>query len=131
MFIQWHLHRAYIHTFSPIAYALDLRRIGATFINGAPGLPSFHMMGVFLQVLLPLYGPITTAIFAPTVIKPEDVPPIGNPETVLECVRATKCQGLVVLPTFLHSWSQSPEAVDVLKTLMFVVSCCYLLHDSL
>jgi hypothetical protein len=80
------------------------------------------MLGLFTLVLMPIYGPITTAVFAPTVTKPEANPTLGTPEAVIDCAKATKCNTLWALPTFFHTWSQIQEAVDVLKELEFVVS---------
>ncbi|KIK57239.1 hypothetical protein GYMLUDRAFT_247199 [Collybiopsis luxurians FD-317 M1] len=106
-----------------LTYTHDLRESQAaklTFTAGAIGLPSFHMMGLCLHMLLPLYGFITTAVFAPTVTSSEANPTLGTPETVIECTKATKCDVLTALPTFFHTWSQIPEAVDILRTMQVV-----------
>ncbi|KAE9406882.1 putative aminoadipate reductase [Gymnopus androsaceus JB14] len=86
-------------------------------INGAIGLPTFHMMGFFFQVLIPLYGLVTTAIFAPTVTRPDAVPILGTAENVLEAAKIVKVSAMMTVPTFLHIWSQSEDAVEFLRTL--------------
>ncbi|KAF5372278.1 hypothetical protein D9757_009652 [Collybiopsis confluens] len=106
-----------------LTYIDDLRKLQAvkpSFTVGAIGLPSFHMMGLCAHMLLPLYAPITTAVFAPTVTSREANPQLGTPETVLECAKATKCDSVTALPTFFHTWSQSEGAVDILRTMHIV-----------
>ncbi|KAF9067129.1 putative aminoadipate reductase [Rhodocollybia butyracea] len=81
----------------------DLRKHQQAFKNyrtGAIGLPSFHMMGFCCIVLITLYGPITTAVFSPVVTKPDAVPTLGTPDSVIECAKATKVYSMMSLPTF-------------------------------
>lgn len=95
---------------------------------GAIGLPTFHMMGFCFQVLLPLYGLITTAVFAPTVTKPDALPIITTPESVLEAAKIVKPTCMMTVPTLFNSWSQSDDAVKFLSTLRFVVSLFQLVY---
>jgi acyl-coenzyme A synthetase/AMP-(fatty) acid ligase len=74
-------------------------------------------MGVCVQVLMPLYGLVSIAVFAPTVIKPEVVPIIGTPESVLEAAQILKPTLMISIPSFIHTWAQSDQAVEFLRTL--------------
>ncbi|KAJ3715279.1 hypothetical protein DFJ43DRAFT_1007325 [Lentinula guzmanii] len=86
-------------------------------INSAVGLPSFHMMGFSLQILMPLYGLITTGVFAPTMTQPDAVPIVATAETVLEAVKSLKPDCMMIPPTFLNNWAQSDDAVEVLRSM--------------
>ncbi|KAE9406898.1 acetyl-CoA synthetase-like protein [Gymnopus androsaceus JB14] len=90
-------------------------------ISGAIGLPTFHMMGFCYQVLIPLYGLITTAVFAPTVTRPDAVPILGTAENILEAAKVVKPSSMLAVPTFFHLWSQSDDAVEFLRTLRFLI----------
>ncbi|KIK57240.1 hypothetical protein GYMLUDRAFT_229544 [Collybiopsis luxurians FD-317 M1] len=106
-----------------LTYMDDLRNFQAvkpSFTVGGIGLPSFHMMGLCSHMLFPLYGPVTTAVFAPAVTSPEANPTLGTPETVIECAKATNCDALTALPTFFNTWSQVEGAVDILRKMQFV-----------
>ncbi|KAE9385222.1 acetyl-CoA synthetase-like protein [Gymnopus androsaceus JB14] len=89
-------------------------------LNGAIGLPTFHMIGFCYQVLVPLYGLITTAVFAPTVTRPDAVPILGTAENVLEAAKVLKPSSMLTFPTLFHSWSQSEDAIEFLRTLRFL-----------
>ncbi|KAE9396160.1 acetyl-CoA synthetase-like protein [Gymnopus androsaceus JB14] len=72
------------------------------------------------QVLVPLYGLITTAVFAPTVTRPDAVPILGTAENVLEAAKVLKPSSMLSFPTLFHSWSQSEDAIEFLRTLRFL-----------
>ncbi|KAJ3824337.1 acetyl-CoA synthetase-like protein [Lentinula raphanica] len=86
-------------------------------INGALGLPSFHMMGFCFQMLMPLYGLITTGLFTPTVTHPDAVPILGTAETVLEAAKIIKPSCMMSPPTFLASWAHSDHAIEFFRTM--------------
>jgi acyl-coenzyme A synthetase/AMP-(fatty) acid ligase len=77
-------------------------------------------MGFCVQVLQPLYGLITTTVFAPTVIEPGAVPTIGTPENVLEASQIIKPTAMLSVPSFIHTWAQSDKAVEFLRTLRYL-----------
>ncbi|KAF5378911.1 hypothetical protein D9757_008700 [Collybiopsis confluens] len=94
-------------------------------------LPTFHMMGFCFQILTPLYGLVTTAIFAPTMglVKSEDTtgvqavptgPIVATPESVLEAARIIKLQAMVVVPSLIHAWAVDDEAVEFLKSMRYL-----------
>ncbi|KIK64221.1 hypothetical protein GYMLUDRAFT_40511 [Collybiopsis luxurians FD-317 M1] len=99
-------------------------------IMGAFVLPTFHMLGFCYHVLMPLYGLIPTGIMAPAVTTSVNghtlttdevrvVPTAVTPETVLEAMKIVKPLAILVVPTFLHAWAASDEAVEFLSTLEY------------
>lgn len=77
----------------------------------APGLPAFHIMGLFSQLVVVLYGNITVCVFAPVVTDPTLVPVTMTPDNILLLARYTKPDSLLSIPAILHIWSSSEEAV--------------------
>jgi acyl-coenzyme A synthetase/AMP-(fatty) acid ligase len=87
-------------------------------VTVAPGMPSFHSMGVLFQLMQPLYAGRTTAVFRPTYPRP---PTITTPETVLEALKALRPNVAFVVPSLLEAWSHDRDAVEFLKTLDNIV----------
>ncbi|KAF9078805.1 hypothetical protein BDP27DRAFT_1310201 [Rhodocollybia butyracea] len=102
---------------SSLLFAHKIRENFSNPIMGGLGLPSFHMMGVCIHVFMPLYGLISTAVFAPTVMRLDATPIIGTPENVLEAAQIIKPTLMISIPTFLHTWANSDKAVEFLRTL--------------
>ncbi|KAJ6617577.1 putative aminoadipate reductase [Mycena sp. CBHHK59/15] len=86
----------------------------------AMALPSFHMFGIYGQLLQPIYGCIPVAVYPPTAISPDALPVIPSPENIIEHARKTNCKVMMGLPTLLAVWSKSPETIAYLKTLHLV-----------
>ncbi len=63
-------------------------------------LPTFHTMGIFLQLLTPLMSGQAVALYAPHAPAP---PPVPNPDSILEISRLTGCSGLPAVPSFLEA----------------------------
>ncbi|KAJ3773057.1 putative aminoadipate reductase [Lentinula raphanica] len=105
------------------ASILYIRRMREHFhhsISGTFGLPTFHMIGLCMQILMPLYGLITTGLYTPIVTHPDAVPILATAETVLEAAEIVKPSALITLPTFLSSWMHSEHAIEVLRTMRSV-----------
>ncbi|KAJ4490659.1 acetyl-CoA synthetase-like protein [Lentinula aciculospora] len=100
-----------------LLYILKAREVFHNRIIGGMGLPTFHMMGFCFQVLFPLYGLLTTGMFAPTVMQADAVPVLGTSETVIEAAKIIKPVFMIVPPTFFNSWDQSDDAVEFLRTM--------------
>ncbi|CAE6511891.1 unnamed protein product [Rhizoctonia solani] len=75
-------------------------------------LPTFHCMGIILQVLAPLYLGYTQALFAPAL-----VPVMPNPKSTLEAIANTNCAFLICVPAFLEAWAYDEDAIDILKSM--------------
>ncbi|OAX31791.1 putative aminoadipate reductase [Rhizopogon vinicolor AM-OR11-026] len=85
-------------------------------------LPSFHTFGLYMQLLTPIATLISVSIYRPTSFyNPSEAPIIPNAQNILESVLKTNSNGLAVVPFFLERWAPSPEAIDTLKTLQYVM----------
>ena len=84
-------------------------------------LPPFHTLGIFAQLLLPLFGCTTVAVYPPVVGSPESLPILPTPNNVLDHIQRTKSNALMAIPTLLQIWSQDQKAVEILSALQFVV----------
>jgi len=84
-------------------------------------LPPFHTLGIFAQLILPLFGCTTVAVYPPVVGSRELLPTLPTPDNVLDHVQRTKSNALMSIPTFLQLWRQDQKAIDILSTLQFVV----------
>ncbi|KAJ7087944.1 putative aminoadipate reductase [Mycena belliarum] len=80
-------------------------------------VPAFHMGGWYGQLLQPIYGGMTVALFPPIAATPRDLPIMPTPVNVLEHARKTKCRFMCTFPAFLIAWSKSPDAIAYLKSL--------------
>ncbi|EGN92299.1 hypothetical protein SERLA73DRAFT_17647, partial [Serpula lacrymans var. lacrymans S7.3] len=58
------------------------------------------------------------SIYAPTSFHdPNASPVIPTSENILDCLRKTGTEILLVVPSFIEQWASSPEAIETLKTL--------------
>lgn len=81
---------------------------------GGAMLPSFHTMGIFMQLYAPLMSSQFIGVYTPNGPAPPVVP---NPHNTLETSRVTGCHGIPVVPSFIEVWANSPEDVKYLATL--------------
>lgn len=89
---------------------------------GAQALPAFHTLGIHIQVLVPLYSVISVAVYPPQVMTPGALPVMPTPDNILDHQLRAKANILITVPTFLSTWSGSSKALQLLKTLVSVVS---------
>ncbi|KAJ3994751.1 putative aminoadipate reductase [Lentinula boryana] len=89
---------------------------------GTMSLPSFHAMGVFIQLLVPMYAGITVAVYPPLVTRKDLLPLAATPDNIIEHLRRTQCSTCIAIPTMLQIWSQSPSSLDVLRSLKIVLT---------
>ncbi|KAG5652629.1 putative NRPS-like protein biosynthetic cluster [Sphagnurus paluster] len=88
---------------------------------GCMALPSFHMLGICIQLLVPLYGIISVTVYPPTAMSSSLLPVTPSPENVIEHGRLAHVTVLIAIPSFLLVWATSPEAIAFLKTLKFIM----------
>ncbi|KAG0691850.1 putative aminoadipate reductase [Suillus ampliporus] len=89
---------------------------------GSASLPSFHILGLYIQLLTPVACLRSVSIYPPTSFQdPSATPVIPNSQNILDSVVKTKSNALVVVPSFLEQWVLSPNAVNILKPLEYVV----------
>ncbi|KAG2133352.1 putative aminoadipate reductase [Suillus clintonianus] len=88
----------------------------------AASFPPFHLMGVMAQLLIPTVSLCSVSIYPPASFHdPSAAPIIPNSQNILESVLNTKSTALWAMPFFLEQWACSPNAVDILKTLKYVL----------
>ncbi|KAG6827401.1 putative NRPS-like protein biosynthetic cluster [Tricholoma furcatifolium] len=90
--------------------------------HGGMALPPFHAFGLYIQLLGPLYGIVAAAVYPPMATAPNLLPFISSPQSVLDHAKLTGSTTLIVIPSMLHAWSQSPEVVEFLATMQLVAS---------
>ncbi|KAF9228211.1 acetyl-CoA synthetase-like protein [Gyrodon lividus] len=89
---------------------------------GAASLPSFHTLGMYIQLFMPIASLKSVSVYAPTSYHdPTAAPVIPNSENAIESVQLTNSNALVVVPAFLEEWVTSAQAVKVLSSLQYVV----------
>lgn len=67
--------------------------------QGGAMLPTFHTMGIFIQ----LYGPLATSEFVALYTPHEPAPPaVPNPQNLLEAIKVTGAMSAAVVPAFLE-----------------------------
>lgn len=66
---------------------------------GTMGLPSFHAMGLVMQLCYPLVCCQPVAVYAPQYPAPPVVP---SPQNIYEIGKMTKCGGLSAVPSMLE-----------------------------
>ncbi|KAG2361463.1 putative aminoadipate reductase [Suillus spraguei] len=87
----------------------------------AASLPSFHTLGTYFQLFIPITTLSSVSIYPPTsLLDPLATPVIPNSQNILDSVLNTKSNALIVVPAFVEQWALSPSAIDVLKTLEYV-----------
>jgi len=78
-------------------------------------------MGVYAQIIFPLLGCTTVAVYPPVVESPESLPTLPTPDNVLDYIQRTKSTALITTPAFLQIWSEEQKSVEVLSALQLVV----------
>ncbi|KAH7929522.1 putative aminoadipate reductase [Leucogyrophana mollusca] len=114
--MQWLAQRkAYVHS-----GATDKRKRPQRL--GAMSLPSFHSYGLAIQLYAALGGTITVVVYPPTSVNdPNAQPIIPTSDNILDCLRKTDANILMTVPSLLEHWTTSEEAVNLLKSLDYVL----------
>ncbi|KZT23998.1 putative aminoadipate reductase [Neolentinus lepideus HHB14362 ss-1] len=84
---------------------------------GVMMLPSFHTLGIYMQLYAPLVTGDPSVVFPPKAPAPPVMP---NPQNTLEHCQRGGATAVVVVPTFLELWAQKEESVEYLKTMEIV-----------
>ncbi|KAH8102700.1 hypothetical protein BXZ70DRAFT_929500 [Cristinia sonorae] len=77
-------------------------------------LPTFHTMGIMMQLYAPLASAEFVGLYAPQAPAPPVVP---SPQNVLETARMTGCNAIPIVPSLIEIWAQNPETVKYLASL--------------
>ncbi|KAK0201032.1 putative aminoadipate reductase [Desarmillaria ectypa] len=83
-------------------------------------LPSFHTLGICFQILTPLVGLRTVAVYPPLCKTPASQPFTPSPGSVLEHITRTRSNSVAAIPAIIEVWASIPAAVDVLRKLQIV-----------
>ncbi|KAF5349777.1 hypothetical protein D9758_010224 [Tetrapyrgos nigripes] len=86
------------------------------------GLLLFHGTGIGSYITTALYGPITVAVFPPTVTKADELPIVATPENTIQHLERTKATASFIPPNFFSTLAQSEKAIEVLRKLVFVIT---------
>lgn len=68
-------------------------------IWGAMALPTFHTIGIYLQICAPLSSGNPIGLYAPVDPAP---PPVATPTNLLEACQATAVNCVTILPAFIE-----------------------------
>ncbi|TFK33802.1 acetyl-CoA synthetase-like protein [Crucibulum laeve] len=107
--IEW----AAIRTIRSLPSAHSLRLSGM-------GLPPFHSMGFVIQLLCPLFGLTCAATFPPVVNTPTAQPHPPSSNYVLEHLKRTHSNAMLIVPALLQGLGAEKEGVEVMKDFVFV-----------
>ncbi|KAJ7055851.1 putative aminoadipate reductase [Mycena amicta] len=84
-------------------------------------LPCFHAMGVFTQLMSPIFVGMTACIYPPVSTEEEyRVPGNATAESALENAKKARANGIMTVPAFLQEWAQKEDDVEYLKSLNLV-----------
>ncbi|KAJ7625844.1 acetyl-CoA synthetase-like protein, partial [Roridomyces roridus] len=84
-------------------------------------LPSFHVLGITVQLLFPIVTGGTVCIFPPASTGTEYLAPIlPTADNTIAHARHSQATGLLAAPTMIAEWSTLKESVAYLKTLEIV-----------
>ncbi|KAF8909567.1 hypothetical protein CPB85DRAFT_1435595 [Mucidula mucida] len=83
-------------------------------------LPSFHTLGVYFQLIIPMVALRVINISPPLCPSAGNLPFQASPASVLDHAEATKCNAVVTFPSILELWASIPHAVQFLRTMKFV-----------
>lgn len=76
-------------------------------LHGAMASPPFHIMGIIVQILVPLFTGTKILLWDLT---PEGHSiPVPNPENVVQTLVAFGCTSTLVVPSFLVNWARNDE----------------------
>ena len=100
------------------------------FVRYAASLPPFHALSIYItQLLYPTAALKNACVYTPTSYHdPTTAPVFPNTQNVIEAVLQTKSTALLVVPSFLEEWVNSPHVVQVLAGLEYVVRLYLLFH---
>ena len=67
---------------------------------GSMPLPTYHTIGIYMQLFAPLVGGYAVCLYYPNAPAP---PPVPTPANVLDACRVTGTTGINIVPAFLEA----------------------------
>ncbi|KIK64035.1 hypothetical protein GYMLUDRAFT_195812 [Collybiopsis luxurians FD-317 M1] len=110
-------HRSIIHGWA----RMSLTEHFHSFRMGVMPLPPFHALGFSTQFVYPIFASISTALYPPTVTKPDALPISPSPTKILQHFKITKSDFMIIVPSLLQIWAQDEGDVEILKGLKGVM----------
>ncbi|KAJ4469195.1 putative aminoadipate reductase [Lentinula aciculospora] len=89
---------------------------------GTMSLPSFHALGFFIHLLIPIHAGLTVAVYPPIVTKKRALPLSPTPDNIIDHLQRTNCTACLAIPAMVQVWSQSPSSVDILRSMKVVLT---------
>jgi acyl-coenzyme A synthetase/AMP-(fatty) acid ligase len=86
-------------------------------VTGSALLPTFHMMGLFLQIINPLMSGATASILRPNY---PDAPLLPTPQLVLDGMKKTKCNIACAVPAYLEVHSSDTYSRSFFLIFLFL-----------
>ncbi|KAF8295666.1 acetyl-CoA synthetase-like protein [Clavulina sp. PMI_390] len=91
--------------------------------------PPFHILGMFLQLFVPLASGVTIVLWE---LAPEGCPtPVSTADNTLRAIEASGCDATFVVPSFATQWSHNEEDVRILAKLDRVITGSGPLSDEI
>lgn len=111
-FVPVRIHlRPDVRVLSSVMYADTIRRARDRKVRyGGMALPTFHAMGLSIQIVYPLASSQPIALYAPQWPAPPVVP---NTRNTLEFSKLMQCNGLISTPAFLEVRLRSSQSVPM------------------
>ncbi|TFK33793.1 hypothetical protein BDQ12DRAFT_727427 [Crucibulum laeve] len=125
--LEWETMRAYFY-FSFLMYRLcylvlrSLSQYTPRLRIGGMELAPFHSIGIMIQIVSTIYTLIPVSLFPPVVHSQIAQPQIPSSDLVLEHMRRTKSNALIIISSLLEELAHSEEGLEMLKS-------CYLSYQ--
>ncbi|KAJ7573570.1 hypothetical protein C8J56DRAFT_982554 [Mycena floridula] len=98
----------------------DLRLHRPALRISATMLPSFHTLGIYFQLLVPLAALCVVNIAPPICPSVGTLPYLASPASALDHARTTDCNSLVTIPALIEIWASNADSVAFLRQLSLV-----------
>ncbi|KII90242.1 hypothetical protein PLICRDRAFT_40443 [Plicaturopsis crispa FD-325 SS-3] len=105
-----------IHDWNNMPVFLDIKR-HRHWRLAAMALPPFHLFGVFMQMLVPMYALSGVGVYPPMSSEndPQALPIVPTSDNMLDHVRRTQSNVIIMVPSVIELWERSEEGVELLK----------------
>ncbi|EIW76887.1 acetyl-CoA synthetase-like protein [Coniophora puteana RWD-64-598 SS2] len=105
-----------------LPFAHDMPNYPTYLRIGAMSLPPFHTLGLSIQLYTPMFALRPVVHFRPSALDSTATLPVApNAENLIEYIKKSKVNMIIVVPSFLEQWSNEPKQIEILKGLEFVV----------
>ncbi|KAG6846151.1 hypothetical protein H0H93_015720, partial [Arthromyces matolae] len=116
-----HIPQTHIGTTQLVVLSKEWKEHSPRLLIGSMALPAFNPFSIGLQLFHPIFTLVPIAVFPPVSASGGSLG-IPTPQSVIDHAKSTGANALVAVPFFIEAWSKSPEIVEYLKTLEFVLA---------